>query len=54
MLKKIKKNLSLIGAICLLIITIVNFSSNNNTLTGSVSMVLFVLVLVLFLISRKA
>lgn len=47
-------NLSLIGAICILIITIVNFSTDNQLVVGTVGGILFVFVLILNIISRKS
>ncbi|QWI68509.1 hypothetical protein ER45_016245 [Bacillus mycoides] len=53
MLKFIKEKLPLIGAFCLLIITLVNYSLNNESVTGIVSISLFVFVLILYFISRN-
>ncbi|EJR58932.1 hypothetical protein [Bacillus cereus] len=53
MLKFIKEKLPLIGAFCLLIITLVNYSVNNESVTGIVSISLFVFVLILYFISRN-
>jgi hypothetical protein len=49
----LKEKLPLIGAFCLLILTIVNFTFNNESLTGIVGISLFILVLILYIISRK-
>jgi len=53
MFKFIKEKLGLIGTLCLFIITIVNYTVNNETVTGIVSISLFVLVLILYIISRN-
>lgn len=53
MFKLLKDKLPIIGAICLLILTIVNYSVNNESITGIVGITLFILVLVLYIISRK-
>ncbi|CAJ1004168.1 hypothetical protein QO009_002250 [Brevibacillus aydinogluensis] len=47
-----KDNLSLVGAICLLIVTIVNFSTDNQLITGTVGGILFLFVLILNIKSR--
>jgi hypothetical protein len=48
----LKEKLPLIGALFLLIITIVNYSTHNESLTGVVSITLFVVILILYFISR--
>ncbi|MGN7198458.1 hypothetical protein ACTHS9_31460 [Bacillus mycoides] len=53
MLKFIKEKLALIGALCLFIITIVNYTVSNETITGVVSISLFVFVLILYIISKN-
>ncbi|CAI8819168.1 Bacteriocin immunity protein [Bacillus pseudomycoides] len=53
MLKFIQEKLALIGTLCLFIITIVNYTINNETITGIVSISLFILVLILYIISRN-
>ncbi|CAI8948761.1 MULTISPECIES: hypothetical protein [Bacillus] len=53
MFEFIKEKLALIGTLCLFIITIVNYTVNNETVTGIVSISLFVLVLILYIISRN-
>lgn len=49
-----KENLSLIGAIAILIITIVNLTTRSELITGIIGGVLFVFVLTLNIISRKS
>jgi hypothetical protein len=49
----LKEKLPLIGAFCLLILTIVNFTFNNESLTSVVGISLFILVLILYVVSRK-
>lgn len=53
MLKFIKEKLPLIGALCLLIITIVNYTISNDTVTGIVSISLFIFISILYVISRN-
>jgi len=53
MFKFIKEKLALIGTLCLFIITIVNYTVNNETVTGIVSISLFIFVLILYIISRN-
>ena len=48
-----KNNLSLLGAIAILIITIVNFASKDEIITGIVGGILFIFMLVLNIVSRK-
>ncbi|OHR63746.1 hypothetical protein HMPREF3291_03465 [Bacillus sp. HMSC76G11] len=52
-MKKIRDKLPLIGAAFLLIITLVNFTSNNNLFTGIVSVSLFLIIIILYFISKK-
>ncbi|MBY0594921.1 hypothetical protein HRG49_13360 [Enterococcus faecalis] len=54
MLKFIKEKLALIGALCLFIITIVNYTVSNEAVTGVVSISLFIFVLILYIVSRNA
>ncbi|MFB6469042.1 hypothetical protein ACE38V_20015 [Cytobacillus sp. Hz8] len=49
----LKENVSLVGAICILIITIVNFSTDNQMITGIVGGSLFIFVLILKVKSRR-
>jgi len=49
----LKERLPLIGALCLLILTITNFTAPNESITGIVGIVLFIFVLILYFISRK-
>jgi hypothetical protein len=49
----LKDKLPIIGAVCLLILTIVNFMVKNETVTGIVGISLFIFVLVLYIISRS-
>lgn len=52
-MKKLKDSLPIIGSVFLLLLTIVNFTIDNNVVTGVVSAVFFVIVLVIFLATRK-
>ncbi|MGA5692106.1 hypothetical protein [Cytobacillus pseudoceanisediminis] len=49
----LKERLPLIGALCLLILTITNFTVPNESITGIAGIVLFIFVLILYFISRK-
>ncbi|KJF45936.1 hypothetical protein KM890_15955 [Bacillus altitudinis] len=48
-----KNNLSLLGALAILIITIVNFATKDEVITGIIGGILFILLLVLNIVSRK-
>lgn len=48
----LKERLPLIGALCLLILTITNFTVQDESITGIVGIVLFIFVLILYFISR--
>lgn len=52
-MKKLKDSLPIIGSLFLLLLTIVNFIIENNTVIGILSAVFFVIVLVIFLVTRK-
>ena len=49
----LKEKLPLICAVCLLILTIINFSVDNESVTGIVGISLFILVLILYIVSRN-
>ncbi|MEH6890917.1 hypothetical protein V7024_14550 [Bacillus sp. JJ864] len=53
MLKFIKEQLALIGAFCLFIITIVNYTVSNERITGVVSISLLIFILILYIISKS-
>ncbi len=53
MLKTIKDKLPFIGAICLLLITLINYCIKDDFLTTCISLGLFLFVLFLYIISRN-
>ncbi|WP_187118407.1 hypothetical protein [Massilibacterium senegalense] len=52
-MRKLKSALPVIGCIFLFLLTLVNFTIKNEVVTGIVGIVLFFVVLVIFVITRK-
>lgn len=52
-MRKLKSALPVIGCVFLFLLTLVNFTANNEVVTGIVGVVLFFVVLVIFVITRK-
>lgn len=49
----LKERLPLIGAFCLLILTIVNYTVDSEFVTGIVGVSLFIFVLILYIVARN-